>query len=63
MNRTGKQLELKIKGKLNAIERGDVSVQEAGVNGLLSKLKSYDEASHDELQKRYIDIVKSLKKD
>jgi hypothetical protein len=63
MSRTVKQLEHKIKGKLNAIERGDVSVQEAGVNTLLTRLKTYDEASHEELQQKYIEVVKSLKKD
>lgn len=63
MSRIVKQLENKITGKLNAIERGDVSVQEAGVNSLLNSLKNYDEASHETLQKRYIEVVKSLKKD
>lgn len=63
MSRFAIQLEKKIKGKINAIGKGEVSPKEAGVNSLISRLKDVDEAVAEELQKKYIETVKSLKKD
>jgi L-asparaginase II len=58
----GRQLEKKIIGKLKAIENGTETVKDAGVNKLITRLKSIDEASAEELQKKYIATVKSLSK-
>lgn len=63
MSKFADQLEKRIKGKINAIAKGTETVKDAGVNSLLSRLKSIDEASAEKLQKKYIETVKSLKKD
>ena len=63
MSKFANQLEKKIKGKINAIGKGEVSPKDAGVNSLLSRLKSLDEAAAEDLQKKYIETVKGLKKD
>jgi len=63
MSAFGKQLEKKITGKLNAIANGEVTVKDAGVNSLLSRLKTIDVAAAEDLQKKYIETVKSLKKE
>lgn len=63
LNKFADQLEKKIKGKLNAIAKGEETVKDAGVNKLISRLKVLDEVSAEELQKKYIETVKSLKKD
>ena len=54
-------IEKKIIGKINGISNGRNTVQEAGVNELLERLKPLDEASAQELQEKYIKVVKSLK--
>jgi len=63
MSKFADQLEKRIKGKINAIAKGTETVKDAGVNTLLSRLKSLDEAAAETLQKKYIETVKSLKKD
>lgn len=63
MSKFADQLEKRIKGKINAIAKGTETVKDAGVNTLLSRLKSIDEAAAETLQKKYIETVKSLKKD
>jgi hypothetical protein len=62
MSALAKQLEKKILGKLNAISNGTETVKDAGVNGLLTRLKAVDEVGAELLQKKYIETVKSLKK-
>lgn len=63
MSKFALQLEKKIKGKINAIAKGEETIKDAGVNNLISRLKEIDEASAEDLQKKYIETVKSLKKD
>lgn len=63
MSGFGRQLEKKITGKINAIAAGTETVKDAGVNKLITRLKDIDEAAAEELKKKYIETVKSLKKD
>jgi hypothetical protein len=60
MSAFGRQLEKRIKGKINAIAKGTETVKEAGVNTLLTRLKTIDEPAAEELQKKYIAAVKKL---
>lgn len=60
MSDFGRQLEKKITNKINAIESGKETVKEAGVNKLIARLKSIDEAAAEELQKKYITTVRGL---
>lgn len=62
MSKFADQLEKRIKGKINAIAKGTETVKDAGVNSLLSQLKSIDEAAAEKLQKKYIETVKGLPK-
>ena len=62
MSKLAELLEKKIKGKLNAIAKGEESVKDAGVNKLIARLKVVDEVSAEDLQKKYIETVKSLPK-
>ncbi|MEK6829808.1 MAG: hypothetical protein AABY15_06845 [Nanoarchaeota archaeon] len=62
MSQFGKQLEKKIQGKLNAIEKGEADAKGSGVNDMIKKLKEIDEASADALQEKYIKVVKNTKK-
>ncbi len=58
MSSFSKQIEKKIKGKINGIKNGTVEVKDSGVNDMLKKLKDLDEAAAEELQGKYIDAVK-----
>jgi hypothetical protein len=62
MSEFGKGLEKSIKAKLGAISRGSMTVKDAGVNVMLKRLKSIDEASYLDLQSKYIETVKGLSK-
>ena len=62
MSQFGKQLEKKIQGKLNAIEKGEVDAKGSGVNDMIKKLKEIDEASAETFQTKYIEVVKNTKK-
>ena len=61
MSAFGKQLEKNIKRKINAIANGTETVKEAGVNKMITRLKTIDEASAEELQIKYIETVKASK--
>ena len=63
MSKFSNDLEKKIKGKINAIAKGTETVKDAGVNALITKLKSLDEAAAEELQKDYIAAVKKATED
>ena len=63
MSKFSNDLEKKIKGKINAITKGTETVKDAGVNALITKLKSLDEAAAEELQKDYIAAVKKAAED
>lgn len=62
MSKFADQLEKRIKGKILAIANGKETVKDAGVNSLITRLKDFDEAAAEELQKKYIETVKSLNK-
>lgn len=53
-------LEKAIKKKLRAIKDKTLPVKGCGVNDLIAKLKSVDEAGAEILQKEYIDAIKSV---
>jgi hypothetical protein len=55
-----RQLERKITGKINKISKKEITVQEANVNKMITRLAEMDEAAAEELQKKYITTVKSL---
>mgnify|MGYP001558862447 CR=1 FL=1 len=62
MSDFSKQLEKKIKGKLSSIESGETDAKGSGVNDLIKKLKTMDEAAAETLQNRYIEAVKKANK-
>jgi hypothetical protein len=53
-------LEKAIKTKLRAIKDKTLPVKGCGVNDLITKLKTVDEAGAEILQKEYIDAIKSV---
>jgi hypothetical protein len=53
-------LEKAIKGKINGIKSKSIPVKGCGVNDLITKLKTVDEAGAEILQKEYIDAIKSI---
>lgn len=53
-------LEKAIKTKLKAIKNKTLPVKGCGVNDLIAKLKTVDEAGAETLQKEYIDAIKSV---
>lgn len=55
-----KQLERKITGSLNKISKGEITVKDAGVGKLIARLKEMDEAAAEDLQTKYVSIVKEL---
>jgi len=55
-----RQLERKITGKINKISKKKITVQEANVNKMITRLAEMDEAAAEDLQKKYIATVKSL---
>jgi hypothetical protein len=59
---SSKLLEQKIKVSLRKVANAELSPKEAGINKLLVSLKMLDEATAEVLQKKYIDIIKGLKK-
>lgn len=63
MSAFGRVLEKKITGKINGIANKTTTVKEAGVGKMITRLAELDEAAAEELQKKYIETVKSLKKD
>ena len=56
-------LEKAIKTKLKAIKNKTLSVKGCGVNDLITKLKTVDEAGAEILQKEYIEAIKEVNKD
>jgi hypothetical protein len=60
MSAFGRQLEKKIKGKVNGIANKTTTVKEAGVGKMIERLGELDEAAAEELQKKYIATVKKL---
>ncbi len=55
-------LEKAIKTKINAIKNKTLPIKGCGVNDLITKLKSVDEAGAEILQKDYINAIKSISK-
>ena len=53
-------LEKKITASLSAIASGRETIKDAGLNKLIARLKKTDEASAEELQKKYIAVVREL---
>jgi len=53
-------LEKKITSKISKIDKGTLTVKDAGVNVLIKRLKELDEATAEELKKKYIDTVRRL---
>lgn len=53
-------LEKAIKTKLKAIKNKALAVKGCGVNDLIAKLKTVDEAGAETLQREYIDAIKSV---
>jgi hypothetical protein len=53
-------LEKAIKTKIRGIKSNSIPVKGCGVNDLITKLKSVDEAGAEILQKEYIDAIKSV---
>ena len=53
-------LEKAINKKLAAIKNKTLPVKGCGVNDLIAKLKTVDEAGAEILQKKYIDAIKSV---
>lgn len=62
MSEFGRQLEKKIEAKIKSIANGTETVKDAGVNKLIDRLKSIDEAASERLKKNYIATVKKLSK-
>jgi len=54
------QLERKIKSKLKKIKSGKDTVEDSNVNNLITRLAETDEAAAEELQKKYIEVVKEI---
>jgi hypothetical protein len=55
-------LEKAINKKLKAIRNGTLPVKGCGVNDLISKLKTVDEAGAEQLQKDYIAAINTVTK-
>ena len=53
-------LEKAIKTKLKAIKNKTLAVKGCGVNDLIAKLKTVDEAGAEILQREYIDAIKNV---
>lgn len=53
-------LEKAINKKLKAIKGGTLPIRGCGVNDLISKLKTIDEAGAEKLKKEYISVIKSV---
>ena len=53
-------LEKAINKKLTAIKNKTLPVKGCGVNDLIAKLKTVDEAGAEILQKKYIEAIKSV---
>ena len=53
-------LEKAIKTKIKGIKSKAIPAKGCGVNDLIAKLKSVDEAGAEILQKEYIDAIKSV---
>jgi len=53
-------LEKKITASLSAIASGRETVKDAGLNKLIARLKRTDEVSAEEMQKKYIAVVREL---
>jgi hypothetical protein len=63
MSKFANELEKKIQGKINAIAKGTETAKDSGVNDLIKKLKGYDEAAAETLQKNYIAAVRKSAED
>jgi len=57
------QLEKKIRVKIKLIQNRTLKVKDAEVNKLINKLKEFDMASAEILNKKYIGVVKTLHKE
>jgi hypothetical protein len=55
-----RQLERKIKGKINKIAKGDLTVQDANLGVMIKRLKESDEAAAEDMQTQYVAAVKKL---
>ena len=53
-------LEKKITGKISKIDKGTLTVKDAGLNVLIKRLKELDEATAEELEKKYLATVRRL---
>lgn len=62
MSRFARQVEKRIKSKIKDIKNGKTEVKGSGVNNLIKRLKDFDEAAAEELQKDYIEAVKIVNK-
>jgi len=58
-----RQLERKITGSLNKISKGELTVKDAGVGKMITRLAEMDEAAAEDLQAKYIATVKKLNSD
>lgn len=63
MSKFSEELEKKILVKIKAIAKGTETAKGSGVNDLIKKLKGYDEATAEELQKKYIATVRKVAED
>jgi len=55
-----RQLERKITGKINKVSKGELTVQEAAIGKMITRLAEMDEAAAEDLQTKYVGAVKKL---
>jgi len=56
------KLERKINSKLKKIKNGTEKVEDSNINNMITRLKETDEASAEELLKKYVEVVKEINK-
>jgi len=55
-----KQLEKRIIGKMSAIKRGEVNIEDSKIGVLFNKLKNLDEALYLDLIVKYKDVIQKV---
>ena len=55
-----RQLERKIIGNISKVSKGELTVKDAGIGKLITRLKEMDEATAEDLQTKYVSTVKAL---
>lgn len=60
MSSFARQLEKKISGNISKVAKKEITVKEAGIGKMISRLKEVDEAAAEDLQAKYVSTVKAL---